>query len=103
MLTSLKQLEQVKVSKAEVSVLTTDVKNTQMSLMTLGSNAPGQWTTQISGLKTALSQLHSKVTTLASNPSVTAVASVTAAVGAVKTAGTAFVDTAKANCPNIGG
>jgi hypothetical protein len=101
--TAVKQLEQVKVNRSEVSVLTADLKNVQTSLMTLSNNAGSQWTTQISGLKTALNQLHGTVTTLASKPSLTAVASVVTAVGAVKTAGTALDGKVKANCPNIGG
>jgi hypothetical protein len=99
--TSLKKLEQVKVSKAEVSVLTADVKSTEASLTTLSNDATSEWTSQISGLKTALNHLQGTVTTLASKPSATAVASVATAVGGVKTAGTALVDKVKANCPNI--
>ena len=99
--TSLKQLEQVKVSKAEVSALTADLKNTEASLTTLGNDAGSEWTSQIGALKTALNHLYGTVTTLASKPSATAAASVASAVGAVKTAGTALAGKVKANCPNI--
>lgn len=102
-LTSLKSLEQVKVSRSEVSVLSADLKNVQASLTTFSSNVGSEWTSQISGLKTALNQLHGTVTTLASKPSLAGVTNVVSAVGAVKTAGTALVDKAKANCPNTGG
>jgi len=60
-----------------------------------------EWTSQISGLKTALNHLHGTVITLASKPSATAVASVATALGAVKTAGTSLAGKVKANCPKI--
>jgi hypothetical protein len=88
---------------SSAAAVRTALKNAQTSLRTLSNNAGSQWTTQISGLKTALNQLHGTVTTLASKPSLTAVASVVTAVGAVKTAGTALDGKVKANCPNIGG
>ncbi len=101
MRTALNQLEQVKVSKAQVSVLTVDVKKAQASLAALSSTAGSQWTSQISGVTTALDQLRGAATSAASKPSVTAIASVVTAVGGVKTAATALISTVKASCPNI--
>jgi hypothetical protein len=100
--TSLKELEQVKVSKGSGAVLAADLRNVETSLKTLGSEASKQWSTQISGVQAALSQLHSAVTALSSQPSVSAVAAVASAMAAVKTAGTALTTRLQAKCPNSG-
>lgn len=96
---SLKELQQVKVSKGSGAVLAADLRNVQASLKTLGSSASSQWSAQISGVETALSQLHSAVTSLSSQPSVSAVAAVASAMATVKTAGTALTTSLQTKCP----
>jgi hypothetical protein len=99
--TSLKELEQVKVSKGSGAVLAADLRNVQTALQALGSSAGSQWSAQISGTETALTQLHSAVTSLRSQPSVSAVAAVATAMGAVSTAGTALTASLTTKCPDI--
>jgi hypothetical protein len=95
---SLQQLGQVKVGKGAASTLAPDVQNVKTNLTTLISSAGSEWTSQTGALQTAIDGLGSAVTSLRSQPSLTAVATVKTALGSVATAGRNLSDAAKTRC-----
>jgi hypothetical protein len=96
--TSLQQLGQVKVGKGAASTLAPDMLNVKTNLTTLISSAGSEWTSQTGALKTAIDGLGTAVTSLRSQPSLSAVTTVQTALGGVTTAARNLNDAAKVRC-----
>jgi hypothetical protein len=97
---SLNELIHVNVGSGAASQITTDLNNVRAALSTLISNAHGQFQPQTSALNTALSNLGTAVSNLASNPGASTIAGVVAAIGRVGTAGQNLLSALNTSCPS---
>jgi hypothetical protein len=97
--TALSQLVHVNVGQGAASQIMTSLNNVRTALTAFISDAHGQYQPQTSALNSALSNLGTSVSNLASNPGASTVAGVVAALGRVGTAGQNLLSAVSAGCP----
>ena len=78
----------------------TDLADVQTAATSFANDAKGQWQSQTSSLKSALTSLQAEVQKLGANPSTTAVSSVVSALGQVTTAATSLFAAVGKDCPS---
>jgi phage-related minor tail protein len=96
--TSVTNLTHVKVGSGAATELSTDLKDVKAKLTTLAGDAGGQWSAQISGLKTALTALQNAVTGLSNGTS--SIPNVVTTLSAVASAAQDLLTAAAARCPS---
>ena len=77
-----------------------DLANVKTAATSFANDAKGQWQSQTSSLKSALTSLQTEVQKLAANPSTSAVSSVVTALGQVTTAAEQLFATVGKDCPS---
>jgi hypothetical protein len=96
--TSLGKLTHLNVGAGTANEIKTNLTDVQASLTTFVNDAKGQWQAQTSALKAANAKLEVAVKSLTANPSVSAVASVTTALGDVNTAAQNLLAAVNTHC-----
>ncbi len=95
---SLSKLTHLNVGAGTAAEIKTNLAGVQASLTTFVNDAKGQWQAETSALKSANAKLETAAKSLTSNPSVSAVASVTTALGDVNTAAQNLLAAVNTHC-----
>jgi hypothetical protein len=100
--TSLDKLTHVQAGAGHgaVNEVKADLANVNTAATSFANDAKGQWQSQTSGLKSALTSLQTEVQKLAANPSTTAVSSAVTALGQVATAAEHLFAAVGKDCPS---
>jgi hypothetical protein len=99
---ALAKLTQVKVGKGAVNEIKSDLAGVQTAATSLANDAKGQFQSQTSSLKSALTSLGTAVQKLAASPSTSAVAGVATALGQVTAAAEHLFAAVGKRCPSVG-
>jgi hypothetical protein len=97
---SLNKLTHVNVGPGAGDEIKTDTADVKAKLTALTAQAHGKLQAQTSALKTALLKLQGAASTLASNPSASAVSDVVAALREVTSAGSSLLAAVSKDCPS---
>jgi len=98
--TSLHNLTHSHVSKGDVTELKSNLAQVHTDLTALITHAKGEWQTQTSALKSALTALQTSISDLSSSPSASTVAGVATALRGVAAAGGSLLTAASTRCPS---
>jgi hypothetical protein len=98
--TSLHNLTHSSVSKGDVTGLKSNLAQVHTDLTSLITHAKGEWQTQTSALKAALTTLQTAISDLSSSPSASTVAGVATALGGVATSGKSLLTAVSTRCPS---
>jgi hypothetical protein len=100
--TSLHKLTDIQASAGQGAVpeVKTDLANVKTAATSFTNDAKGQWQSQTSSLKSALTSLQAEVQKLAANPSTAGLASVVSALGQVTTAAQQLFAAVGKDCPS---
>ena len=100
--TSLDKLTHIQAGagKGAVDEVKTDLADVKTAATSFASDAKGQWQSQTSSLKSALTSLQTEVQKLAANPSTAGVSSVVTALGQVTTAASQLFAAVGKDCPS---
>jgi prophage DNA circulation protein len=96
--TSLTNLTNVKVGSGASDALSANLKDVKAKLTTLANDAGGEWSAQVSGLKTSLTGLQTAVTGLSNGTS--SLGNVVTALGGVKNSAQDLLTAAGKRCPS---
>jgi hypothetical protein len=96
--TSLTNLTNVKVGSGASGALSANPKDVKAKLTTLSNDAGGEWSAQISGLKTSLTALQTAVTSLSNGTS--SLSNVVTTLGGVKNSAQDLLTAAGKHCPS---
>jgi hypothetical protein len=98
--TSLHNLTHSKVSTGGVTELKSNLAQVHTDLTALITHAKGEWQTQTSALKSALTTLQTAISDLSSSPSASTVAGVATALRGVAAAGGSLLTAVGTRCPS---
>jgi hypothetical protein len=96
--TSLTNLTTIKVGSGASDALSANLKDVKSKLTTLANDAGGEWSAQISGLKTSLTALQTAVTGLSNGSS--SISNVVTTLGGVKNSAQDLLTAAAKRCPS---
>ena len=98
--TSLNELTHIKVQKGMRNEITAKLTNAKAALAAIVNEAHGQWQTQTTALKSALTNVETAVKGLTASPSVSAVGAVTTALREVGSATANLLTVVSTSCPS---